>query len=164
MIREETYTIRPLYATDLKHGFLETLEALTDVRLTLDEAIAVFQKRLREKVRTWVAVQGDRIIGTVALMIEPKFIHHGGMVGHIEDVAVHRDCQQQGIGAALVRHAIKECRGFQCYKVILDCDPRLIPYYERQGFRQWARAMRMDLVYTEMEESEAAAEAGMHQQ
>jgi glucosamine-phosphate N-acetyltransferase len=83
-------------------------------------------------------------VGTATLLVEQKFIHHGGKVGHIEDVAVHRDRQLRGIGTRLVKHATEEARKLGCYKVILDCFERLAPFYARLGYRTFNVGMRND--------------------
>ena len=46
----------------------------------------------------FVALDGDRIVGTCTLLIESKFIHDGGIVGHIEDVSVDAKYQGTGVG------------------------------------------------------------------
>ncbi len=137
--------IRLMDATDLDRGFLEALNALKPVELTEQQAIEVYRDRLRSRIRTYVAIIDDRVAGTASVFIEPKFIHSGGVVGHIEDVAVHPGFQKHGIGRALVEHLLDECRKFRCYKVILDCAEGVIPFYERLGFHRWERAMRIDL-------------------
>jgi glucosamine-phosphate N-acetyltransferase len=96
-------------------------------------------------VRTYVALLDDRVAGTASLFIEPKFIHNGGSVGHIEDVAVHVAYQHHGVGASLVKYLLDVCREMGCYKVILDCEDHVIPFYEHLGFRRWEIAMRADL-------------------
>lgn len=138
-------TIRLMNATDLKRGFLAALSALKPANLTEEQAVEIFRCRMRWRVRTYVALINDRVVGTASLLIEPKFIHDGGVVGHIEDVAVHSDTQHHGLGAALVNHLLEVCRQAGCYKVILDCDEDVIPFYEKLGFHQWERAMRIDL-------------------
>ena len=137
--------IRLMDATDLHRGFLDALRALKPIELTHEQAIQVYRHRLKSRIRTYVALLDDRIAGTASVFIEPKFIHSGGVVGHIEDVAVHLDFQKHGIGRALVEHLLNECRRFQCYKVILDCAETVIPFYERLEFCRWERAMRIDL-------------------
>ena len=137
--------IRPMDATDLRRGFLTALGALSPAELTDDEALEIFARRLKSRVRTYVAVLDDRVAGTASLLVEPKFIHNGGSVGHIEDVAVHLAYQHHGVGAAMVRFLLDECRAMGCYKVILDCEESVIPFYEHQGFRRWEVAMRADL-------------------
>ena len=87
----------------------------------------------------------DQVAGTASVFIEPKFINSGGVVGHIEDVAVNQRFQKHGVGRALVQHLLEVCREFRCYKVILDCAEGVIPFYERIGFHRWERAMRIDL-------------------
>lgn len=138
-------TIRLMDATDLERGFLQALSALKPVELTKQEAIDVYRERLKSKIRTYVAVIDEQIAGTASVFIEPKFIHGGGVVGHIEDVAVNPAFQKHGVGRALVEHLLEECREFRCYKVILDCAEGVIPFYERLGFHRWERAMRIDL-------------------
>lgn len=138
-------TIRLMFATDLQRGFLDALASLKPCDLTYEEAIAVFRKRMRQKIQTYVALIDDRVVGTASLIIEPKFINHGGVVGHIEDVAVHRDFQHHGIGGKLVQHLLTVSREQQCYKVILDCADDVIPFYEKLGFHRWEQAMRCDL-------------------
>jgi glucosamine-phosphate N-acetyltransferase len=137
--------IRELTALDLSHGFLESLGRLAEVNLSLEEAREVFRQRLRTGLRTFVAMEGDQVVGTVTLRVEQKFIHQGGRCGHVEDVVVHSASKQQGIGTALVRHAIQEARALGCYKVILNCFENLVPFYERAGFRRHDVGMRMDL-------------------
>jgi glucosamine-phosphate N-acetyltransferase len=137
--------IRLMDATDLDRGFLEAINALKPVELTEQQAIDVYRDRLKSRIRTYVAMIDDRVAGTASVFIEPKFIHSGGVVGHIEDVAVHPDFQKHGIGRSLVEHLLDECRQFRCYKVILDCAEGVIPFYEKLGFHRWERAMRIDL-------------------
>lgn len=138
--------IRRLFAPDFKKGFFETLEALTDVGIDDErEAAKIFQEMLKKGIEIFVATVGERVIGTITLFIEPKFIHKGGKVAHIEDVAVHKTFQGQGIGLALVEHVKKRARDAGCYKVILDCSGENVPFYERAGFRQHEIEMRCDL-------------------
>ena len=137
--------IRLMDATDLKRGFLDALRALKTVELTEERAIEIYRDRLKSRIRTYVAVIDDQVAGTASIFIEPKFINSGGVVGHIEDVAVNPHFQKHGVGRALVQHLLEVCREFRCYKVILDCAEGVIPFYERLGFHRWERAMRIDL-------------------
>jgi glucosamine-phosphate N-acetyltransferase len=137
--------IRELTGPDLGADFLETLASLAEVDLGRDTALAVFRERLRAGIRTFVAVLDRRIVGTLTLFVEQKFIHHGGKVGHIEDVVVEKSFQRKGIGQALVLHATAEARKLGCYKVILCCFEDRVPFYEGVGFRRHDVGMRIDL-------------------
>ena len=137
-------TIGELTGPDLANGFLETLTSLAEVNLTPAQAGEVFRARLRAGVRSYVARLGQQVVGTASLVVEQKFIHGGGLVGHIEDVAVHRDCRLRGVGSALVRHATEEAQRLGCYKVILNCFEHLVPFYSRLGYRTHDTGMRID--------------------
>jgi glucosamine-phosphate N-acetyltransferase len=137
--------IREMIGPDLTHGFLESLAALAEVNLTGEQAAEVFRARMRAGTRTYVACVGDHVIGTASLVVEQKFIHKGGKVGHIEDVAVHPDCRHLRVGSALVRHATQQARKLGCYKVILSCFERLVPFYQGLGYHKHDVGMRIDL-------------------
>jgi glucosamine-phosphate N-acetyltransferase len=137
-------TVRELHEADLDNGFLDALETLTEVGMTADEARAILGE-LPPNLHTYVAVWQGRVVGTTSLLVERKFIHTGGRVGHIEDVAVCRSMQGRGVGTALIRYAVEEARRLDCYKVILDCFDSLVGFYERLGFRPYNRGLRLDL-------------------
>jgi glucosamine-phosphate N-acetyltransferase len=137
--------IRDLDPADLGNGFLETLGFLSAVNLTPENARPVLAEQGRAGVLTFVAVSAGRVVGTASLVAERKFIHAGGRVGHVEDVAVHRDFQRRGIGTKLVVHAVKRAQAMGSYKVILDCFGPIAQFYARLGFREFNRGLRLDL-------------------
>jgi glucosamine-phosphate N-acetyltransferase len=141
-------SIRDLEEGDISRCLLDTLSSLAGVQLTPGEAAVIHRERLRTGIRTYVAVEDEKseVVGTVSLLVERKFIHVGGRVGHIEDVAVRRGFEKRGIGGALVRHATEEARRLGCYKVVLSCFEHLEPFYASLGFRRHDIGMRMDLV------------------
>jgi len=136
--------IREAIISDLSNGLLDSLKSLSNPQLTPEEAVGVYWQ-VASKSRIYVAVISDKVVGTASLLVETKFLHCGGKVGHIEDVAVQKEYQGQGIGQALIEHLVKVGMSFGCYKLILDCNLDLIPFYEKVGFRQWCQAMRFDL-------------------
>jgi len=138
--------LRPLEQGDFKRGFLETLANLTDVDLTPEEAIHIWRGRNAAGVRTVVAVENDQVIATASLILEHKFLHRGGTIGHIEDVATHPDHQGKGAGSAVVRSLVELARQSGCYKVILSCNDQNLAFYSKVGFRRHDNGMRIDLV------------------
>ena len=143
------FVIRDLQGPDISKGLLETLRNLADVQLTPEEAGELHRRRLRTGVRCYVAwsAESQEVIGTVTLLIEQKFIHRGGQVGHIEDVSVRVGYEKMGVGTALVQHAKEQAQKLGCYKVILNCADHLIPFYESLGFRSNVVQMRTDLCH-----------------
>ncbi len=136
--------IRECRNSDVNCGLLDCLRALAPCP-DVNHAAFFLAVRDRRGVRTIVAVEDDRVVGTVSLFFEPKLLRGGCWAGHVEDVAVRPDCQKRGIGRALVDHALQLCREKGCYKVVLDCDPAVAPFYAGAGFRDNGTCMRVDL-------------------
>lgn len=92
----------------------------------------------------YVALEGSKVIGSASILIEQKFIHDGGKVGHIEDVSVRKEFQGKGVGKKIVTALLKYAEKQGCYKTILDCTADLIPFYEKIGFKRHSNSMRFD--------------------
>ena len=84
------------------------------------------------------------IIGTTTLLVEPKFIHQGGFVGHIEDVVVNKEFQGQKIGEKIIKYVLKLAENHSCYKTILDCSDDVKQFYEKIGFKYHSNELRFD--------------------
>jgi glucosamine-phosphate N-acetyltransferase len=145
------FVIRELKNSDFENGFFETLSNLSQtgsIARDIEHASMVL-KTIRESntSRVYVAEKDDgQIIGSITLLLEQKFIHNGGKVGHIEDVVARKEYSGQGIGSALVQKCIDVARKENCYKVILDCSQNNIPFYEKTGFRKYEVSMRYDII------------------
>jgi len=138
-------TIRLLQTEDLTRGFLETLSNLQPTGMTTENALQLFQN-LPECIKIYVAIEDDgQVVGAATLFVEPKFLHGGSKVGHVEDVATHKDHQRKGIGSLLQRHLIEEAKRLDCYKIILDCNRDLIFFYEKFGYEVSDYHMRLNL-------------------
>ena len=91
-----------------------------------------------------VAIDDKKIVGSTTLLVEQKFIHDGGLVGHIEDVVVRKDYEGKGIGIKLVTSMLECAKEKNCYKTILDCKDDVKRFYERIGFKRESNCMRYD--------------------
>ena len=76
----------------------------------------------------------NKIIGTGTIIYEPKIIHGGKKVGHIEDVVVSPEYRGLRVATTILKMLIEDSRTNDCYKVILDCNNDNIPFYEKIGF------------------------------
>ena len=136
--------IRNIVELDIENGFLESLDSLREAS-DLDRKIAkdILRKIIANPDHIiHVAEINGKIVGSTTLLIEQKFIHNGGRVGHIEDVVVSKEYEGRGIGIKLVTSLLEKAKAMNCYKTILDCNDELIPFYERIGFKQEANQMR----------------------
>ncbi|MCV0372041.1 MAG: GNAT family N-acetyltransferase [Nitrosarchaeum sp.] len=140
--------IRELKKDDLWKGFLTTLDSLRQAsNIEKDTAEKIFDKINSNEDYTIVVAEVDgKIIGTTTLLIESKFIHNGGKVGHIEDVVVDKNYQGKGTGEKIIKYVLEIAKKKGCYKTILDCTDDVKPFYEKIGFKHNANALRFDHV------------------
>ena len=138
--------IRKIIESDLENGFLESLDNLREAsNLEHNSAKSILEGILEnENHIVHVAELDGKIVGSTTLLIEQKFIHEGGFVGHIEDVVVKKEFEGQGIGMKLVISLLDVANKKKCYKTILNCEDTLIPFYEKIGFKQKSNEMRFD--------------------
>lgn len=106
----------------------------------LAEAEQVFDHMARyPDYRMYVAIRDDRIVGAFALLIMDNLGHQGAPSGVIEDVVVDPQCQGQGIGKAMMQHALRLCGEKGCYKLALSSNlkrERAHAFYESLGFER----------------------------
>jgi len=136
--------IRKLQESDLDNDFLESLDSLKKVSgLSHEKAKLIFKKITENSDHIiMVALSNNKVVGSITMLIESKFIHDGGLVGHIEDVVVSKDHQGKGIGKKLVGNMLEFAKEKGCYKTILDCSDDLISFYEKIGFKKYSNSMR----------------------
>lgn len=139
-------TIRQIKKADLSNGFLESLDSLRKASdIDKEKANAIFDSIQSNPMHViYVAVIDSSVIGSASILIEQKFIHGGGKVGHIEDVVVKKEYQGKGIGQKLVTVLLDHAKKEGCYKTILDSDDAVVPFYEKLGFRRHSSEMRYD--------------------
>ncbi len=136
----------------MQNGFFETLENLAEVgpiKSNYEKAKDVFEKiKSNHDYRVIVATNPTvGVVSTTTLLIEQKFIHDGGKVGHIEDVATRKGYQGEGFGSLVINKIKKIAEEAGCYKIILDCsdDPKVIEFYTKNGFKRHGNEMRYDI-------------------
>ncbi len=128
--------IREIEENDLENGFLESLDFLS-------KASNIDRDNDPNHI-IHVAIDDNKIVGSTTLLIEQKFIHEGGLVGHIEDVVVRKDYEGKGVGMKLIRSLLACAKEKNCYKTILDCKDDVKAFYEKIGFHEESNGMRYD--------------------
>lgn len=138
--------IREIEKGDLEKGFLESLDSLRKATdLDSQKAEEILDKiKSNPNHKIFVAIMDGKVVGSTTLLIEPKFIHKGGLVGHIEDVVVAKEFQGKGIGEKIIEVSLDFAKKQGCYKTILDCTDEVKPFYEKIGFKRHSNAMRFD--------------------
>ena len=138
--------VRKIIAADLSNGFLESLDALKKTsNMDRKRAFSILERISQNPNHViFVAVYNDKVVGATTLLIEQKFIHDGGKVGHIEDVAISKEFQSIGIGVMIIKEVLEYAKNQGCYKTILDCDEQVKPFYEKIGFSRHSNGMRFN--------------------
>lgn len=140
--------IRKLNKDDFSKGYLDLLCELSDTitEKTEDMFNSVF-KQIKNNSNHHIYVLEDttknKIIGTATLLVEPKFIHNGMNVGHIEDVVVSRKVQSKGLGKCLILYLTTFMEETNSYKFILDCSENVKTFYSKCGYT--SKAIQMSL-------------------
>ncbi|KAI9701134.1 MAG: Glucosamine-phosphate N-acetyltransferase-like protein [Candelina mexicana] len=136
----ENYTLRPLQKSDFHAGFLDVLRVLTTVGDVTEEKwnerYEWMRKRNDEYYLLCVVNGEGKVVGTGALIVERKFIHNLGLVGHIEDIAVAKDQQGKKLGLKIIQALDFVAEKVGCYKSILDCSEANEGFYVKCGFKR----------------------------
>jgi predicted N-acetyltransferase YhbS len=103
-------------------------EAFGDTR-TRKTSQRLREGRLPAEGLSLIAVEGKRVVGTARLW--HVACASGQTALMLGPVAVAADCRSRGIGAALVRRALRDARWLGHGAIVLVGDP---PYYSRFGF------------------------------
>ncbi|KAL1862743.1 Glucosamine-phosphate N-acetyltransferase-like protein [Diaporthe australafricana] len=133
------YKIRALRQSDFHAGFLDCLRVLTTVGDITEEQFAErFEWIGRQDGGYYILVieDGGKVVGTGALIVERKFIHNLGLVGHIEDIAVAKDQQGKKLGLRLIQALDFIAEKVGAYKTILDCSEANEGFYIKCGFKR----------------------------
>ena len=138
--------IRELKEEDLWNGFLTSLDSLRQASdIDKEKAEKIFEKINSNSDHIVAVAELDgKVVGSTTLLIEQKFIHKGGLVGHIEDVVVDKNFQGQKIGEKIMKYLLEIAKNRGCYKTILDCTDDVKPFYEKLGFKSIANELRFD--------------------
>ncbi|KAF4508851.1 hypothetical protein G6O67_005182 [Ophiocordyceps sinensis] len=121
--------ISPEVVAALPEGY--KLRALPDFEAQYD--------RMGQQGGYYIIVIEDQraaVVATGALIVERKFIHNLGAVGHIEDIAVAKDQQGKKLGLRLIQALEFVAERIGCYKSILDCSDANEGFYVKCGFRR----------------------------
>lgn len=142
--------IREIKKTDLNNSFFTLLAQLSGQLTFYDSDILWNEYTKNPNHITFVdeikeAGKLASIVATSSILIESKFLHCGSKVGHIEDVVVDKDARGSGLGQKIVEHCIEYARKNGCYKVILDCSNKNVPFYINCGMYLSENCMRIDL-------------------
>ena len=141
--------IRELKKEDLHNGFLTSLDSLSEAsNIDKNKAETIFEKLNANPDHIIAVAEKDgKIVCSTTQLIVSKFIHNGGLVGHIEEVVVNKNYQGLKIGEKIMKFLLEISKKRGCYKTILDCTDDVKPFYDKLGLRQVSVEMRLYNIY-----------------
>lgn len=86
--------------------------------------------------------QNRALISSCVLVVIPNLTRGCRPYGLIENVVTHADFRNQGLGKALLKHALNDAWGLNCYKVMLLTGRKseaVYKFYESVGFDRNAK-------------------------
>ena len=99
--------------------------------------------------RLYVAVAGEKIVGTFALLIMDNLAHLGKKSAVVEDVGVLPEVQGQGVGKLMMQFAMEQAKTHRCYKLVLSSNAkreRAHQFYDSLGFDRHGDSFRVDFI------------------
>ncbi|KIY52126.1 acyl-CoA N-acyltransferase [Fistulina hepatica ATCC 64428] len=133
--------LRPLASTDYRRGYLHVLSVLTIVTDPGEEAWMRRFNLMRTGPPAYYPIvivdkNTDQVVAAGTVFIEHKFLRGLASVGHIEDIAV--DAKQQGkkLGLRIIQALTYISENSGCYKTILNCSDKNIPFYQKCGYEK----------------------------
>jgi GNAT superfamily N-acetyltransferase len=104
----------------------------------IDAAAATLAAMINSPMTTlFLAVDGDRTVGSCTLIIVPNLTRNLKPYALIENVVADAVYRRRGVGKAVMSQALNEAWNAGCYKVMLMTGKQrngAIPFYESLGF------------------------------
>jgi glucosamine-phosphate N-acetyltransferase len=142
--------LRSLEESDYDLGIMKLYSQLTESPDVGRERFTAIVRELKgnaewQQVYVVEDVERRTLVACCTLLIEQKFIRGGGKAGHIEDVVVDESCRGKNVGKWMMTHCTSVARARGCYKIILDCKRKNVPFYKKCGFEENECCMRAAL-------------------
>lgn len=145
----EEFRIRQINKDDYNKGYMELLSQLTVCGecdySEWEKRFEIISKNDLIEILVVECLDTKKIVGSITLLIEPKFIRNLGKVCHIEDVVVDKDYRKNKLGTKLLNMCMEYSKAIGCYKVILDCAENVSKFYENNGFEKKSVGMALYL-------------------
>ena len=148
---DDSLHIRPATTADLSGVLtLYAQPALDDGDVLPLDAAAKLHARFADypDYRLNVAMLGDDVVGSFALLVMDNLGHLGAPSAIVEDVVVDPALQGHGVGRAMMQFALEQARQKHCYKLMLSSNAKrreAHAFYESLGFERHGFSFRVEL-------------------
>ena len=84
----------------------------------------------------YVACVDEKIVGSITVFYEQKFIHKLSVYAHIEDVIVDENSRYMRIGSAMLSYVKNITHQKGCFKCLLVCNENVKQFYLKNLFEE----------------------------
>lgn len=135
----DNLVFRPLRRDDYARNYMGLLSQLTEVGQVTGEQYERRFDMMRSTPNTYyICVVEDvvktKIVATITLVYEQKFIRGTSARGRVEDLVVDTDYRGKKLSKLLLDVVCQLSKLLGCYKVSLECKDHLKKHYEQFGF------------------------------
>ena len=123
--------IREFKKEDINNGFIETLSEYWPITKITEESL---NRVLNNDNYIFVVEEDDKIVGSIILHLQYKFIHDGGIVGYIDELIMRKKYRNKLMGLKLFKQVIEKAEELGCYKIIGYCYDNTVSLAKRAGF------------------------------
>ncbi|KAI9655356.1 MAG: Glucosamine-phosphate N-acetyltransferase-like protein [Bathelium mastoideum] len=136
----EGYRLRPLERADYNRGFLMVQSCLSSVGHVSEESWnerIEFLKKNGDTYYVLCMVDGSgTVVCTGMLMVEKKFVHGMGSVGHLQDIAVAKNQHGKNLGFRMLTALDCLAKQVGCYKTVVVSSELNEAFHAQAGFRR----------------------------
>lgn len=136
-MNNDPFVFRKLNYNDYSPEYFQLLKQLTEAEQIDRQKFKEILDEINKNSNIYVLedITNKKIVASATLIIEHKLIRNGGKVGHLEDVVVDENYRGNNLGKNIVLKIIDLAKENGCYKIIGDCSPELLKFYEKMGFQ-----------------------------
>lgn len=135
----DNLVLRPLRRDDYARNYMSLLSQLTEVGQVTGE---IYERRfdmMRSTPNTYYIVVVEdmiksKIVATLTLIYEQKFIRGASARGRVEDLVVDTEYRGKKLSKLLLDAICQLAKVLGCYKISLECKDHLKRHYEQFGF------------------------------
>lgn len=128
--------IRKLNKKDYNSNYINLMQKFSNFKTKISkEYFESYIDRLGNNVKIYVIVKDNSIIGSATIFLLEKIHNNINKIGFIQDVFIDEIHRGNKYGKKLIKYICEKYKN-ECYKIILNCNDDVIPFYKKIGFYQ----------------------------
>jgi GNAT superfamily N-acetyltransferase len=127
-------------------NYLDLMKQFRPIETTITfEKFSQLYDNIFKNSEIYIAKAEGKIIGSITVIYEQKFINNLAIYAHIEDVIVDEKYRHLKIGSKLLEYVKKRCIEKNCFKCTLVCNNEVSLFYLKNNFE--VRGVNMSFLF-----------------